>query len=117
MEGRERSVEYYTTAAGVCPFREWRMAQSRDRRTKAAIDARITRFRTGNFGDSKPIGDGVAESRIHFGPGYRVYYGVDGNKIVLLTGGDKSTQDADSRLARKYWADYKEQKELWKKEN
>jgi len=61
----------------------------------------------GNFGDSKPIGEGAAENRIHIGCGYRIYYGIDGENVVLLCAGDKSTQDRDVATARKYWKDYK----------
>lgn len=79
-----------------------------DIKTKAAIAARIGRLRSGNFSDSKSIGGGAAENRINFGPGYRIYYGIDGDKIILLCGGDKSTQDTDIKIAQKYWEDYKE---------
>jgi putative addiction module killer protein len=67
-------------------------------------------MRGGNFSDSRPIGAGASESRIHTGPGYRIYYGIDGNKIVLLLGGDKSSQTLDIRSALKYWQDYRERK-------
>lgn len=97
----------YKTAAGVFPFRDWRSSIG-DAKARAAIDARIARFRGGNFGDSKPIGDGASENRIDFGPGYRVYYGVSGEKIILLCGGDKSTQHADIIRAKAYWKDYRE---------
>ena len=106
MEGRERKVLYYRTVREVLPFQEWRN-RIRDDDARAAIDARIARFRGGNFGDSEPIGDGASESRIHFGPGYRIYYGLDGDKIVLLCGGNKATQGADIRRAREFWKDYK----------
>ena len=51
-------------------------------------------------------GSDVSELKVHFGPGYRVYFGEDGNKIILLCGGDKSTQAADIRKAKEYWRDY-----------
>jgi putative addiction module killer protein len=97
----------YKTASGIFPFREWRSSID-DSVTKAAIDARIARFRGGNFGDSRPIGGGASENRIDFGPGYRIYYGVSGSKIILLCGGDKSTQHADIPRAISYWEDYKD---------
>lgn len=106
MEGREREVLYYKTVAGRSPFGE-----SRDRiaddDTRAAVDARIARLRGGNVGDSKPIGEGAAENRIHVGSGYRIYYGIDGERVVLLCAGDKSTQDRDIAMAKGYWEDYK----------
>jgi len=86
------------------------MGALRDGRVMAAIDARIARFRTGNFGDSKSIGGGASESRINLGPGYRIYYGVDGDDIIVLSGGDKGTQTTDIRDALSYWKRYKERK-------
>lgn len=64
----------------------------------------------GNFGDTKPVGEGVSELRINEGKGYRVYFGRKGKEIVLLLcGGDKSTQQSDIKLAKKYWRKYCEQ--------
>ncbi len=106
VPAKERSVQYYYSAPGLAPFRDWRKG-IRDQKTRAAIDARIARFRGGNFGDSEPIGGGASESKIDFGPGYRIYYGTDGKKIILLYGGDKSSQDSDIQTAQGYWKDYK----------
>jgi putative addiction module killer protein len=107
MEAGDRTVLYYQTVSNVSPFRDWR-ARIAAQDAKARIDARIARFRGGNFGDSKSVGSGVIESRLDFGPGYRIYYGIAGSDvIVLLCGGDKSTQDSDIALAKVYWADYK----------
>ena len=65
----------------------------------------------GNFGDSKGVGEGVLECRINYGPGYRVYYGRDGDELViLLVGGAKKHQQADIERAQGYWADYKARK-------
>ena len=64
---------------------------------------RINRLRLGLFGDCKPVGDGVSELRMDFGPGYRAYFGQSGDQIILLSGGDKATQDADIKNAKKYW--------------
>ena len=76
---------------------------------RSKIAARILRFENGNLGDSKNVGDGVFEARIHFGPGYRIYFGMSGNKlIVLLIGGDKKTQTRDVRKAKLHWTDWKE---------
>jgi putative addiction module killer protein len=71
-----------------------------DRQARARIDARIRRLSLGNPGDVKPIGEGVSELRIDYGPGYRVYYVQRGQTLViLLAGGDKSTQDRDIKMA------------------
>ncbi|MDO8275584.1 MAG: type II toxin-antitoxin system RelE/ParE family toxin [Serpentinimonas sp.] len=79
-------------------YAEW-YSGLRDRQTKARIDIRIRRLSLGNPGDVKPVGDGVAELRIDHGPGYRVYFVQQGVVlIVLLAGGDKSSQDKDIRL-------------------
>lgn len=74
----------------------------RDLRARARIQARVERLAAGNPGDVKPVGEGVSELRIDYGPGYRVYYTQRGNVlIVLLCGGDKRTQAADIRTAKK----------------
>jgi putative addiction module killer protein len=81
----------------------------RDRRAKMRIAARLDRLVVGNSGDVKPVGGGISELRINYGPGYRVYYMTRGKVlIVLLCGGDKSTQDADIRQAKAladHWKD------------
>ena len=74
----------------------------RDRQGKLRIQARIDRAELGNFGDCEPVGEGVSEMRIHVGPGYRVYFVERGLEIVvLLAGGDKSTQAKDIKTAQK----------------
>jgi putative addiction module killer protein len=108
-EGRELDVKYYETRTGTFPFGKWRRG-IRDARARQAVDARIARFRTGNLGVSRSVGEGVSESKIDLGPGYRIYYAIDGQTIVLLCGGDKSTQDEDIRRAKRFWEDYKEAK-------
>lgn len=63
----------------------------------------------GNLGDHHSVGEGVSELRFSFGPGYRIYYGIEDKKIILLLcGGDKSTQKRDIKKAIQYWKDYKE---------
>jgi putative addiction module killer protein len=74
----------------------------RDLNAVARIQIRIRRLSLGNFGDVKPVGDGVSELRIDYGPGYRVYFAQIGSLLVLLlVGGDKTTQDADIAKAKK----------------
>jgi putative addiction module killer protein len=82
-------------------FSSW-LRDLRDIRARAKVLARIDRLSLGNPGDVAPVGDGVSEMRIHYGPGYRVYYIQRGEEIVvLLCGGDKSSQDSDIRAAKK----------------
>ena len=82
----------------------------KDRQAKARINARIRRLEvTGNFGDVKPVREGVSELRIDHGPGYRIYFMLKGNVLmVLLAGGDKSTQAADIKTAIRIAKDWKE---------
>jgi len=81
-------------------FTDW-FSDLRDVKAKAKIAVRIERMTEGNFGDVKPVGEGVSEMRITYGPGYRVYFVQRGKEIViLLCGGDKSTQKANIRDAK-----------------
>jgi len=81
-------------------FARW-FAELRDRRARRRVQARIDRLAIGNLGDVKPVGDGVSEMRIDYGPGYRVYFIRRGETLViLLAGGDKSTQARDIAVAR-----------------
>ncbi|MFC7400030.1 type II toxin-antitoxin system RelE/ParE family toxin [Chelatococcus sp. GCM10030263] len=86
-------------------YRDW-FASLRDTRARMRIVARIYRLSMGNPGDVKPVGEGISELRIDYGPGYRVYYTARGKTIViLLCGGDKGTQDRDIRAAKAIAAD------------
>ena len=81
-------------------FRDW-LDSLRDRKARLRIDDRLRRLADGNAGDTKSVGDGVQELRLHFGPGYRIYYiWRDGVLIVLLSGGDKSSQARDIAKAK-----------------
>lgn len=106
MESFERELEVYLTAEGRAPFTE-RLDSLRDIRGRAKIRTRLDRVRLGNFGDRASVGEGVEELRMDFGPGYRVYCGQVGSKVVLLLcGGDKSTQTQDILQAKSYWKDH-----------
>jgi putative addiction module killer protein len=107
MEAFERELEAYVTEEGRAPFLYW-LDALRDAPGRAKIRTRLDRVRLGNFGDCAGIGDGVEELRIDFGPGYRVYFGqVSSNVVLLLCGGDKSTQAKDVQKAQIYWKNYK----------
>jgi len=87
-------------------FARW-MRSLRDARARARILARIDRIADGNLGDVKPVGQGLSEMRIHGGPGYRVYFLQRGaSLVVLLCGGDKSTQRQDIASARRIADDW-----------
>lgn len=82
-------------------FDAW-FASLKDRRAVARIQARIDRAENGNLGDCEPVGEGVSEMRIHYGPGYRVYFTQRGMQwVILLAGGDKATQSKDIKAALK----------------
>ena len=90
-------------------FSDW-MAALRDRRARAKIAARIDRLAFGNPGDVKPVGQGVSELRIDYGPGYRIYYKRHGNTIILLLcGGTKGTQVNDIKTAKRLAEEWSEE--------
>jgi putative addiction module killer protein len=100
-------VREYQTAEGKIPLTEC-LQGIRDGTTRGRIVARLDRLKAGLLGDWKSVGDGVCELRIDHGPGYRVYYGQEGQTLILLLcGGDKSTQVKDIEKAHAYWKDYK----------
>ena len=81
----------------------------RDQKGRRFILRRISRLEQGLYGDCRPVGEGVLELRIFFGPGYRVYFGEEASRIViLLYGGDKDSQDRDIEAAKEYWKEYKD---------
>ena len=101
------TVREYVTVEGANPFRSW--LTRLDVTIRARIQARVMRFETGNLGDHRSVGLGVWEARCDFGPGYRIYFGRAGSRVVLLLlGGDKASQRSDIRTAHRYWRDYLE---------
>lgn len=91
---------------GRSAFGEW--FDGLDSQAAARVDRHIRRIQSGNFGDAKPLQEGVHELRLNFGPGYRVYYGLDGKTLViLLGGGSKRRQSADIASAVDRWRRYK----------
>lgn len=106
MELPTREIVMLETIDGKVPFEEW-FNGIRDQKLQISVDARLTRIADGNFGDHKSLRGGVFELRVHKGPGLRVYYGLDGPRIVVLIGGGvKSTQGKDIRKAQELWKEY-----------
>ncbi len=105
MQVRTREVKILELSNGKVPFESW--LESLSPAFMRSVDARITRVRDGNFGDHKSVAEGVFELRIIQGPGLRVYYGLDGEELVILiTGGNKGSQKKDVKVAHKLWKDY-----------
>jgi putative addiction module killer protein len=104
---KERKIVTLELDNKKAPFDEWHKKLSL--LLQRAIDARLTRLAVGNFGDHKSVGDGVFELRIPKGPGLRVYYGIKGSQLVILIGGgNKSTQKKDIEKAKILWRQYNE---------
>jgi len=99
-------IRNYVTPSNKDVYKEW-SRKLRDHKARIAIDRRIYRLEQGNFGDHKYLKNGISELRIDVGPGYRVYYAMDGTQIILLLcGGDKSTQNTDIEKACAYWKEW-----------
>ncbi|MEG3843762.1 type II toxin-antitoxin system RelE/ParE family toxin [Microcoleus sp. herbarium14] len=106
-EVQPKEIQRYTTPDNRVPFEEW-FGSLRDVNAQAKIISRLNRIVDGNLGDYRSVGEGVCELKINYGPGYRIYFGQIGMTIVILIcGGDKSTQDKDIRQAKEYWTDYR----------
>lgn len=105
---QKKEIKYYVKSNGLEPYTEW-FNSIKDAKTKAVILTRIDRLKLGNMGDCEPVGQGLSELKIHYGAGYRIYFGQIGTTLViLLCGGDKSTQKKDIKKAHEYWNDLTE---------
>jgi putative addiction module killer protein len=99
-------LRYYLGSDGGSPFERWFSAL--ETAAAAKVSVALARLEQGNFSNVKGVGEGVLEYRIDWGPGYRVYFGRDGDVLViLLTGGTKRRQQRDIETAKALWADYK----------
>ena len=99
----------YVDARGRSPYRDWLVRL--DAAARARVIAAVLRMEGGNFSGAKAAGSGVSELRLEFGPGYRVYFGKDGDRLViLLAGGTKRRQQSDIEAAYGLWAEYKRRK-------
>jgi len=109
MASTKLTIKEYASAEGRSFFREW--LDSLNARMRARIQARVFRFETGNLGDHRFVGKGVWEAKIMFGPGFRLYFGKEDRTIILLLlGGDKSSQTGNIRKAQRLWKEYLERK-------
>lgn len=99
-------VQDYLSPDGDDPYAQW-LAGLADRQAKARVLVRVLRMAAGNFGECRPLSDGVWELKIDHGPGYRVYYAQAGKRLILLlAGGDKRRQQADIETAIERWHDW-----------
>jgi len=111
LETRSRDVFIYTKpdedGDEPCPFDEW-LDDLSDTVGKGQIEARLDHFEEGLFGDCKLLDEGVWEARIHYGPGYRIYYVMENNDTVMvLCGGLKKNQKRDIKKAKQFWKEYR----------
>ena len=102
-------VREYVDPAGKSPFTKWVFELNVQAAVKVA--AALERIADGNLSNVKPVGAGVLEFRINFGPGYRIYFGREGDRlIILLAGGTKKRQQADIVKAKEYWTDFRKRR-------
>jgi putative addiction module killer protein len=110
VKARPRETRHYQTENDSVPSREWLdKVEQTDKEAYGVILQRIDRVERGAFGDCKHLGGGVWELKIDYGPGYRIYFGEDGDLVILLHGAPKGTkgkQNRDIRLAKERWRDY-----------
>ncbi|MGE0421847.1 MAG: type II toxin-antitoxin system RelE/ParE family toxin [Reyranellaceae bacterium] len=100
----------FQTEDGRSPFGLWFAAL--DAEAAAKVTVALTRMSLGNFSSVEPVGSGVSEYKINWGPGYRIYFGKDGDRfVILLVGGTKKRQASDIAKAKGHWADYKRRKQ------
>ncbi len=111
------TITYYLTKNVKKPFKEW-LDGLKDIAARNTIRIRLDRVRLGNIGNNRSVGEGVYELKIDYGPGYRVYYALEGQTVILLLlGGDKSSQKNDIAQAKAFWSDHKWRKRDEKKDN
>ena len=106
MEATPREILVCQEESGREPFTEW--LNGLDVQTRARVRVRIDRLEEGLLGDVEPVGEGVSELRLDFGPGYRVYFCQKGLQVHLLLGGSKQGQEKDIRQAKKLWGAHDE---------
>lgn len=109
------AIKILETDEGVAPFEDWYFS-IREPMTRIRVRVRLDRLSLGNLGDVKSVGEGVSELRLQFGAGYRIYFGrVGSTVVVLIGGGDKSTQARDIKEAQNLWRNYKDEIERYQR--
>ena len=99
-------IQSYITEEGIEPFTKW--FNKLNAIAAAKVSTALYRMELGNYSNVKSLGEGIYEYKIDFGPGYRVYFGQDGEELVILVGGgSKKQQDKDIKMAKYYWQEYK----------
>ena len=99
----KKTLRYYLAPNGKAPFAQW-INKIKDHTTRSRIERRLERLVLWHYGDHKSVGEGIVELRLDFGPGYRVYFTEQEEiMVLLLCGGDKSTQTQDIEMAKSYW--------------
>lgn len=113
MDGRPRDVIFFSQEDGTLPVQEWLLSLRKKHSTEhAKLLARIRRAELGSLGDHRMLGGSWGEMRIDYGPGYRIYFGLDGDQLILLLhGGTKKDQQRDIEIAEKRWRNYLDRKE------
>jgi putative addiction module killer protein len=107
-EVKVRQVEYFVTESGKAPAKEW-LDGLKDKITQAILYKRIRQAGMGNFGKTRFIGHGIQELKIDYGPGYRIYYGIYQDRLILLLmAGTKSSQQSDINKAKVFWTEWQE---------
>ena len=111
MDNLPRVLRIYTRRDGLAPFSTW-LDALKDTQGRQVIRARLKRLELGSFGDCKGVGSGVMKLRIDSGPGYRVYFALEGREIILLLcGGSKRTQSWDIISAKALWMEYRRRRD------
>ena len=106
-----KEIRFFNQSNGNCPFIDW-IAKLKNRKVAALIKTRLERVMLGNYGDHRTVGDGLYELRIHESPGFRVYFAeITKNTVLILLGGNKSSQKRDILKAKKYWQAFKTEQE------
>ena len=107
MQIKPRDVQYYETPTGKLPAKDW-LESVKDSLTQAILYKRIRQAGLGQFGKTRNVGEGVSELKVDYGPGFRVYYGIHEDKLILiLLAGSKRSQESDIKKSKAYWAEWK----------